>query len=321
MTKRIILITTVLFVFLLIAGFYNSPQPRVLKANLLLDAHASLGEGAIWNQEEEILYWVDIEQGILKLFNPSTRLEEDYNLGKRVGTVVPYKKREVIVALEDGVYHYNLDQDSLTYITNPESNKPDNRFNDGKCDPAGRFWFGSMSLVGKRRNSALYCLDLDGQVRKMVDSVTISNGIVWSLDHTKMYYIDTPTRVVKEYRYDNNTGNIQFIRNAVIFPQGIGSPDGMTIDENGMLWIAHWGGSCVGCWNPENGELVIKIEVPVLNVTSCAFGGKNLEELFITTASTGIREKELIKYPNRGGLFVVRPGVKGIPSNLYNGKL
>lgn len=294
-------------------------KPEIMNAELILDAKATLGEGAIWNQKEKILYWIDIEKGILHKFNPVSAKDEQFNLNKRIGTVVPSEKGGLLVALEDGIYHYNLLTDSISFIVNPAENSFEIRFNDGKCDPAGRLWAGTMSLTGKQKAGALYCLNNNGDIEKKIDSVSISNGIVWSLDNKKMYYIDTPTGKVKEYDYDNATGKISFLRDAVVIPPDMGYPDGMTIDSKGNLWIALWGGSAVGCWDPNSGELIYKIDVPVLNVTSCAFGGENLETLFITTASLGIQQDEQEKYPYRGGLFKADPGVKGSPAYFYKG--
>ena len=297
-----------------------TPQkPEIIKAELTLDAKATLGEGAIWNQKEKLLYWIDIEEGILHKFNPVSVEDKQFNLNKKIGTVVPSEKGGLIVALEDGIYHYDIINDSISFIVNPAENSSEIRFNDGKCDPAGRLWAGTMSLTGKQKEGALYCLNKDGTIEKKIDSVSISNGIVWSLDNTRMYYIDTPTGKVKEYDYELTTGKISFTKNAVVISPDMGHPDGMTIDSKGNLWIALWGGSAVGCWDPENGKLLCKINVPVLNVTSCAFGGENLETLFITTASQGIPQVELEKYPYRGGLFKADPGVKGVPAFSYIG--
>lgn len=313
------LLFTILAVISISLASCNSEKPMIVKAELVIDAKATLGEGAIWNPKEKFLYWVDIEEGILHKYDPLSEKNIQFKLNKRIGTVVPSEKDGLLVALEDGIYHYNPATDSIIFITNPPGNNSEIRFNDGKCDPAGRFWAGTMSLTGKQNAGALYYLDKNGAIEKKIDSVSISNGIVWSSDSTKMYYIDTPTGKVKEYDYDIITGNISYIKDAITIDQKMGHPDGMTIDSNGNLWIALWGGSAVGCWDPENGKLLQKISVPVLNVTSCAFGGDNLETLFITTASQGTPKDGLEKYPNRGGLFKAKPGVKGVPARFYKG--
>ena len=316
--KKEALSIILLFISLLLSQCTHE-KPIIIKAELILDAKATLGEGAIWNHKEKMLYWIDIEEGILHKFNPVSAEDMQFNLNKRIGTVVPSEKSGLLVALEDGIYHYDLKTDSISFIVNPAENSFEIRFNDGKCDPAGRLWAGTMSLTGKKKAGALYCLNNNGDIENKIDSVSISNGIVWSLDNKNMYYIDTPTGKVKEYNYDKPTGEISFSRDAVVIPTDMGHPDGMTIDSKGNLWIALWGGSAVACWNPNSGELIYKIDVPVLNVTSCAFGGENLETLFITTASRGIRQDEIGNYPYRGGLFKADPGIKGVPAYFYKG--
>lgn len=199
----------------------------------------------------------------------------------------------------------------------PEADIPDNRFNDGKCDPAGRFWAGTMSTVGDKNAGALYRYDADSSIHKMVENVSISNGIVWSLDKTKMYYVDTPTQKVMVYDYNNLTGEISNAKVAVEIPNEMGSPDGMTIDAEGNLWVALWGGFAVTCWNPETGELIQTVKVPAKNVTSCAFGDADLGTLYITTAREGNNGEELEKYPLSGGVFKFRPGVKGVDAFFF----
>lgn len=240
--------------------------------------------------------------------------------GQMIGTVVPAESGNLIIALEKGFYQFNPATGSKQFIANPEQDIYGNRFNDGKCDPAGRFWAGTMSLNGESKAGALYRLDPDSSVHKMIDNVSVSNGIVWSTDHRRMYYIDTPTHEVVVWEYNNETGEISNPQTAIKIPEGMGFPDGMTIDAEGNLWIALWNGSAVGCWNPESGELLRTIDVPAKNVTSCAFGDKDLGTLYITTARIGTREEELEKFPHAGGLFKVRPGVKGVEAFFFKGK-
>ncbi len=302
------------FCFLLLqCNIKDEPRQTV---HLLTDQKATLGEGALWDHQKQLLYWIDIENGILYIYKPSTGKSEAYGLGSRIGTVVPVQSGGVLIALEKGIYKMNLQDTSKQLIAHPEKDKTGNRYNDGKCDPAGRFWVGSMSTKGKKKQGTLYCLD-KGEIRKKIDSVSISNGIVWSKDKTKMYYIDTPTREVREYNYDNETGKIIYNRVAVRIPDGKGFPDGMTIDANDNLWIALWAGGCVTCWNPENGTLLKEVKVPALNVTSCAFGGKNLDKLYITTAKAGMNKEQLEKYPLSGSVFVAEPGVQGVENSFY----
>jgi sugar lactone lactonase YvrE len=293
----------------------------MIKATLLLDAKSALGEGALWNKKTQELYWIDIEKEILHIYTPASQQDRVIKLGQRIGTVVPTEDGNVLVALEDGIYEVDLKTEAKKLLTKrPEKDFPENRFNDGKCDPAGRFWVGTMSMKGIKKAGALYIFDNEQKIAKVFDSVTVSNGIVWSLDSTKMYYIDTPTKEVKAFEYNNETGAISFSKVVVRIPDGMGYPDGMTIDSEGMLWIGMWEGYSVTRWNPTSGELLMKIDVPVARVTSCAFGGENLDTLYITTASVGAKEEELKQYPNSGSLFVVKTGHTGITNFEYKKK-
>jgi sugar lactone lactonase YvrE len=281
------------------------------------DEVAQLGEGALWNPFNNTLLWIDIEGKKLHVFDPKSKLNQSIELNQRIGTVVPINETEVLVALKDGIYQLNTQTEALKKMADPEPDRTDNRFNDGKCDPNGRFWVGTMSMNGLDNQGALYCVYPDFSVEKKIDSVSISNGIVWSLDKTKMYYIDTPTRKVVEYQYDNATGAISAPRDAIVIPDSLGFPDGSTLDVEGMLWIAMWNGHSLTRWNPQTGELLQRLEVPALNVTSCAFGGENLDVLYITTAFLGMDEDQQAQYPLAGQLFAVKPGVKGVSANFF----
>ncbi len=316
MNKKFLQTSLVLIVIFCFMNQCSSREDISGSVRLVADKKAKLGEGAIWDYKKGVLYWIDIEEEVLYDYDPETGKTANYQLGSRVGTVVPVSSGGVLLALEKGIYKMDFEDTAMQFIAHPEKHIIGNRYNDGKCDPAGRFWVGSMSTHGKKKAGALYCLD-KGNIQKKIDSVGISNGIVWSGDKTKMYYIDTPTSKVKEFFYNNETGEIIYSRIAVDIPKEKGYPDGMAIDVNNNLWIALWSGGCVTCWNPDNGELIKEIEVPAVNVTSCAFGGKNLDLLYITTARQGMNDKQLAAYPLSGGLFVVNPGVKGVNNNHY----
>ena len=308
-----------IFLGIVIIAFACSTQ-NSNNVELVIDSKSDLGEGAIWNYKTGELLWVNITGKILNIYKPRTGDNREMFTGQMIGTVVPAESGKVIVALQNGLYQLDPETGTKKFIADPEENIPTNRFNDGKCDPAGRFWAGTLSLKGESGVASLYRLDPDSTVHKMIENVSISNGIVWSHDLKKMYYIDTPTQKVMGYNYNNETGEISNPVVAVEVPSEIGSPDGMTIDANGNLWIALWGGSAVGCWNPENGELVRKINVPAKNVTSCAFGDDDLETLYITTARQDTNEEELEKFPFAGGVFKTRPGVKGINAFFFKGE-
>jgi len=224
-----------------------------------------------------------------------------------------------MLAVYEGFASYDLEQQKLTLLHNPEAHLPHNRFNDGKCDPAGRFWAGTMEYSFKENRGTLYCLDRDGSVRKMLGDIGISNGLAWSLDGSVMYYIDTLTSAVRAFDFDMETGAIRNERTAIRVPEEMGHPDGMTIDAEGMLWIALWGGGQVGRWNPDNGELLTSISCPVSLTTACAFGGKELDTLYITSAVDDLSGEQLEKEPHAGGLFAVRPGCQGIAAYRFGG--
>ena len=308
---------SVLFLSIVLLLFSCS-EPKTKQAELVLDTQSTLGEGSIWNYKTGELMWVDIKKEILNVYNPATGYNKEMFTGQMIGTVVPTESGNALVALQNGIYHFNMETGAKKLLVDPEANLPDNRFNDGKCDPSGRFWAGTISTKGDREVAALYRFDPDTTIHKMVDKVSISNGIVWSADKTKMYYIDTPTQKVMAYDYDDATGEISNPEVAVNVPSELGSPDGMTIDENDNLWVALWGGSAVGCWNPETGELIDKIEVPAKNITSCAFGDEDMGTLYITSAREATSKEELEKWPHAGGVFKYRPGVKGVQAFFFN---
>lgn len=282
----------------------------------ITDTRAILGEGAIWYEDR--LYWVDIEGKRIYRYDPQSDSEESIQLQSKVGTVVPRAKGGLVVALETGFAFVDEQSGQTTPIADPEKGV-ETRFNDGKCDPAGRFWAGTMALSGGKPIGGLYALETDGSVSKKLDSVAVSNGICWSLDQTTMYYIDSVTRHVAAFDYDVTDGTITNRRVVVEFAEAEGIPDGMTIDERGYLWIALWDGNAVVCHDPNTGRRHTTIDLPASLITSCAFGGNNLDELYITSARTGLSEQELERQPDAGGLFRTRVGVKGVPSFAYRG--
>lgn len=289
------------------------------KAELVIPAKADLGEGPCWDKQKGVLYWVNILGKTVNRYDPETKENKEIQVDQLVGTVVPRKSGGVVVAMEKGFYFLDLDTEKLTPITDPENHLPENRFNDGKCDPYGRFWAGTMSLSEEQGMGSLYCLHTDLKVEKKVGDLTISNGLAWSPDHKFMYLIDTPTKKVTRFDYDEETGEIANPVAVIQFKEGEGAPDGMTIDEEGMLWIAHWGGARVSRWNPETGEQLLSIPIPALNVTSCTFGDSDLKTLYITTARKNMTEEQLREYPLTGGLFKVRLGIRGSVNYSYEG--
>lgn len=286
---------------------------------LVLDIKATLGESPAWDHDNQLLYWVDILEKKVHIYNPVTKEKRCIILEKHIGAIAPKSTDVAVIALEDGFYFLNLRTEEVTCINNPETHIKNNRFNDGKCDAYGRFWAGTMDKSYVKGRGALYCLDTNLKVDKKLSSVGLSNGLTWSLDNKQLYYIDTLNRDVCCFEYNLNTGEIRNPVQIIKFAAHEGLPDGMTIDEEGMLWIAHWGGGKVSRWNPNTGKMLSAIDVPAINVTSCIFGGKDLDELYITTARDGLSAEQLQMYPYSGGLFKIQMNIKGIQTYSYKG--
>lgn len=278
---------------------------------------AMLGEGPIWSHDTQKLYWVDIDGKLLNIYDPKTQTNRALPVHSRIGTVVPSGEKEAIIALEDGMYKINTETGKASLFSLLEADVPENRFNDGKCDPAGRLWVGSMKLEDRGMPANLYMIDQDGRSSIKIENVSISNGIIWSSDQKTMFYVDSPTRKVRAFDFDKLTGNISNERVLIELSEADGFPDGITMDEEDMLWVALWGGCAVARFDPKTGELLSKIEVPAKNVTACAFGGENLDTLYITSASVEMTQEEHTKFPDAGSIFSIKPGVKGVRSSFF----
>lgn len=281
-----------------------SPQP--------VGNHVSVwGEGPLWHQDR--LLYVDIEAHKILAYHPATGAEQVWDVGQRVGTVVPRARGGLVWAGDTGFHFLDEASGFSTAIADPEPNLPDNRFNDGKCDPDGRLWAGSICLK-KRPEAALYCLHTDLRVEKKFGPVTNSNGIIWSHDGGTLYYIDTPSKKLRAFDFDVATSAISAERVLWDTAADPSSPDGMTIDRDGRLWIAFCHGGKVVCFDPATQSVVEQIDFPCIETTACAFGGPDLGDLYVTTGlKPGLDE------PLAGRLFVCRPGVFGVPATSFAG--
>jgi sugar lactone lactonase YvrE len=289
------------------------------KPELIVDAKAILGEGPSWDAEQRLLYWVDILGRKIHIHDPAADTNRVLALDQYVGAVVPRENGGLVLALQHG-FHIMDTEGGIQKIADPEAHLPDNRFNDGKCDAAGRFWAGTMSLIDEElQGGALYKLDKGFRVEKMLDDVNVSNGLGWSPDGETMYYIDSPKRTIFAFDFNVETGEIANRRAAVSVPAEEGFPDGMTVDEEGMLWVAHWEGWQLARWNPLTGEKTGSVPFPVSKVTSCVFAGEHLDELYVTSARVGLSQAESAAQPFAGGLFRVKLGIKGAPTYKYGG--
>jgi sugar lactone lactonase YvrE len=278
---------------------------------LIINIKATLGEGVFWHPIERKVYWVDIYEKKNHCTNPETGINKTYEVSECVGTIAPDTSGNLIVAIENSIVKLNTVTGKTSMLLELEKELVNNRFNDGKFDPFGRFWLGSMCREGIHKTESLYSIDSNLRSQKKIEEVTVSNGIAWDSKKNKMYYIDSPTKCVMAYDYDGVSGNISKGKKSITFSKSMGFPDGMTIDHEGMLWIALWGGYAVVRCNPDTGEVLQKIDVPAPHVTSCTFGGVNMNKLYITTAQEGLTEQELIDYPLSGGLFEADLSVSG----------
>jgi sugar lactone lactonase YvrE len=290
---------------------------KLATPELLLDARAFLGEGPAWDFANQRLYWLDIFAGHLHIYHPTDGADQVIPLGQPVGCAAPARNGQLILGLKQGLALLEPASAALTFLAQPESHLPGNRFNDGKCAPNGHFLAGSMDNAELEASGSLYSLNPDGTLKTLLSGVSISNGLAWSPDHKTLYYIDTPTRQVVAYDYDLGSGAIANPRAVITVPAALGWPDGMTSDASGRLWVALWGGAALTVWDPSTGALLEKIPMPAKNITSCVFGGAQLDELYVTSALKGLDESELRAYPANGGLFRIRTGQTGMPTFVF----
>lgn len=286
------------------------------QAQLFIEHRHELAEGPVYDHRTNSLLWVDILPGKVYRQNLADSASEEFSFDAAVGCVVPDTAGRLIVALPDGPAVFDPSNGKLTPLCSIEADIATNRFNDGKCDPRGRLWLGTMNYDARPNAGALYCVE-KGSVSKKLDRLTISNGLAWNPDRRKFYFIDSPTGAITQYDYDPESGAIRNPQTVVVITDELGIPDGMCIDENGHLWVAIWGGSCVLNIDPISGAIVDRVQLPVPQVTSCAFGGLGFKTLFITTASTGLSEEELDEFPLSGCLFKIIPGVAGTACDFY----
>ena len=289
------------------------------KANLLLDTKAVLGEGPVWDWRKQLLFWVDIEGYKLHSYDPKSGKAQQWNFDKMIGAAAPIESGNLLLAMESGLASFDLKNEKLTWHQALENHDPSMRYNDGKVGPSGNFWIGSMHKKFNPKTGNLYRVTPDFQVSIEIPNTTISNGMAWTTDHEKFYFIDSPTYQIRSYDFDLKTNQISNKKIAFDVPVTYGTPDGMCIDSEDMLWIAHWGGSCVRRWNPNTGKVLEQIDVPAPHVTSCCYGGEDLKTLYITTARSGLKVEQLDKFPLSGGLFKCRPGASGKQINYFKG--
>lgn len=293
-------------------------EPVSIAGDLVLDAHAEIGECPVWDDETATLVWVDQPRGVVHRFDPVTGIDEQLVVGQPVGAVALRKSGGLVLALRDGFGLVDADGGEMRLVCETELERTDTRMNDGKCDSAGRFWAGTMALDYTPGAGTLYRLDPDLTATAIVHDVTCSNGLAWSPDDRTMYFVDSFASGVDAFDFDPADGSVENRRRLVEIDPSEGQPDGMTIDRDGFLWVALWGGSCVRRYAPDD-TLDACVRVPVAQVTSCAFGGPGLDDLYITSAGDGLTSDGWSVQPQAGGLFRASPGVGGAATRRFAG--
>lgn len=283
----------------------SSPQ-------LIYAGRAELAEGPVWH--EDALWWVDIAVGTLNRLDPVTRMNTSRGTGSFLGCAVPCSDGRWLVARQHDCALLDWETGRWTpFVGWCPGVALRHRFNDGKCDPTGRFWAGTMSLDRVEGQNALFSMEPSGEVRCVLKGLSISNGLAWTEAGDAFFHVDTPTRRIVRYRFDPSTGAISEPRVLLTIAEHDGWPDGLTCDQEGHLWVALWSGRAVLRVHGQTGAILERQHLPVSNVTSCALGGPDLRTLFITTAWEGFTLAQREAEPLAGSIFALRVDVPGMP--------
>jgi sugar lactone lactonase YvrE len=286
-----------------------------LEAELALAAQTELGEGPVWDERSQELYFVDITAHRVHAFAPESGAHRSFETNGPVGAVVLRDDGGLVLAGADGFFFASPDGTGLQRFGEFRIDIATVRFNDGKVSPGGHFLAGTMDHHEELTVGSLYILKADGTVSVLLDPVSISNGLAWDADGTTFYYIDTPTHRIDAFSFGQGTGELSNRRAVAEITDG--APDGMAIDAEGYLWVACWGGSRVDRIDPADGRRVATVPVPTSHVSSVAFGGHSLEDLYITTARHNLSPAQLAAQPHAGDLFVARTGTPGLAPDRF----
>jgi sugar lactone lactonase YvrE len=290
-----------------------------MKARCILDAGDELGESIVWCAEEGALYRVDILASAIHRLETATGAVRSWSMPSAIGSLGLREGGGAVVALKNGFHLFDFESGSLTFIVDPEPDKPDNRLNDGKVGPDGRFWAGSMDdRVDKEPVAALYRLDGDGTCHKMADGLIVSNGLAWSPDGATLYHSDTRLCFIHAYDYDKVNGSLGARRLIAQLTDDVGRPDGAAVDVEGCYWSCGISAGRINRFRPD-GALDGWIEMPVPAPTMCCFGGPDNKSLYVTTKRVGLSDEVLAAYPQSGGVFSVDVGIEGVAVSRFKG--
>ena len=288
------------------------------KPEVVAGGNAILGESPLWSPAEAALYWVDINNPTIHRLDPATGVRERWPIETEIGSIGLAGPRRMVAGLRTGAHYVDLETGRIEPICDPEGegrfNR--NRMNDGKIDRAGRFWVGTMNDPGHEPLGTLYRIDRDGGAAPVLGGIRVPNALCWSPDSRVMYFTDSYSHQIWAFDFDLATGALENKRIFAAIAEDAGVPDGATVDADGFVWCAHMFGSRVSRYAPD-GSLDRAIALPVPQVTSCAFGGADLETLYITTASLRMDRAALAEQPLAGALFAVDPGVRGLPEPVF----
>jgi sugar lactone lactonase YvrE len=289
-----------------------------VSVEVFADLRADVGEAPHWDDRTNTLLFVDLTGGAVFRYDQSGVRLGSFSVGQEVGAVVPRRGGGLVLAVRDGIAVASDTGEGFEVTAPVERDIPGNRMNDAKCDPAGRLLAGTMAFDLSPHSAALYRVEPGWSFEQIARDVTQSNGIAWSPDGSRMYFIDSATQGIDVFDYNAGTGSAGNQRRLVTIDPAHGIPDGMTADDKGNLWVACFGGAAVRCFSPA-GEQLDEVLFPVTQVTSCAFGGPGLADLYVTTAAYRLGPGQLKREPHAGATFVCRPGAAGLPASSFAG--
>lgn len=289
-----------------------------MSVDVLLSVPNLLGENPTWCTRRARLYWIDIQAPALMSCGADGGDLTIWKMPEVIGCFALCRDDAFIVALRSGMYRFTPLGNKYDLLLAADKSLPQHRYNEGKCDPRGRFWFGTMNDVVREPTGGLFHLDASLQCTQVEGAIAVPNGLAWSPDEKTMYFADTGTRLIHAYDFDADTGQRGPARVFVDLRKGPGRPDGATVDADGCLWGAEVDSGRVVRYAPDGREL-LAVQLPVTRVTCMAFGGADLRTLFITTARQKLTDDELRQQPHAGALFAMQAPVAGVPAAVFAG--